>query len=90
MVAPDQSGKTLADYAGRVKILSVVPSPDTSVCHAQAKTFDLAAETLGDDVVIFAISADLPFAQKRGAEDVGVECTQFLSTHRDMKFSDDY
>jgi thiol peroxidase len=88
--ATDFSSKTLKDYAGKVKILSVVPSLETSVCSAQAKRFEQEAEALGDDVVILTISADLPFTMKRWGEEMGVEEQELLSTHRDMQFSDTY
>ena len=91
LVANDmQSTKSLADYAGKVKILSVVPSLETSVCSAQTRRFNEAAAGLGDDVVILTISADLPFAQKRWCGAEGLDQAVTLSTHRDMKFSDDY
>ncbi|MBN1681048.1 MAG: thiol peroxidase [Anaerolineae bacterium] len=90
LIATDMTARTLADYAGKVKILSVIPSLDTGPCTAQTRRFEEAGENLGDGVVILTISADLPFAQKRWGEEMGIENTETLSTHRDMKFSDDY
>jgi thiol peroxidase len=90
LVAPNHSTRSLSHYNGKVKILSVVPSLDTSICSAQAQRFEREAEALGDDVVIITISADLPFAQKRWGEEMRIEHTFMLSTHRDMKYSDDY
>lgn len=91
LVANDMATiKTLADYAGRVKILSVVPSLETSVCATQTRRFNQEAAALGEEVVILTISADLPYTQQRWCGAEGVDRTETLSTHRDMKFSDDY
>lgn len=64
LVAGDLSEATLATFAGRKKILNIVPSLDTGVCQLSAKRFNAAAGQLSG-VVIVNISADLPFAQKR-------------------------
>ncbi len=90
LVANDMSIKTLADYAGKIKILSVVPSLDTGVCAAQTRRFNQEAAALGEDVVILTISADLPFAQQRWCGAEGIDRVVTLSSYRDMKFSDDY
>jgi thiol peroxidase len=91
LVANDMATiKTLADYGDKVKILSVVPSLETGVCAAQTRRFNEEAAGLGENVVILAISADLPYTQKRWCGAEGVERVETLSTHRDMKFSDDY
>ena len=38
LVAKDLSDKTLADFAGKKKLLNIVPSLDTGVCAASTKT----------------------------------------------------
>lgn len=90
LVASDWSFKTLADYGDKIKILSVVPSLETSVCAAQTRRFNEEAASLGDEVVVLTISADLPFTQKRWCGAEGIDRVETLSSHRDMKFSDDY
>jgi thiol peroxidase len=90
LVAPDLSPRSLADYDGKVKILSVVPSVDTSVCSAQTHRFNKEAANLSDDIVVLTISADMPFALKRYCGNEGIENTETLSTYRDMRFADDY
>ena len=90
LVTNDLGEKSLADYAGKVMILSVVPSLDTGLCATQTRRFYEAAAGLGADVVILTISADLPFAQARWCGAEGIDQVETLSTHRDMKFSDDY
>jgi thiol peroxidase len=86
----DWAVRKLSDYAGKVKILSVVPSLETSVCSAQTRRFNQEAAALSDKIVILTISADLPFTQKRWCGAEGIENVETLSSHRDMKFSDDY
>jgi thioredoxin-dependent peroxiredoxin len=90
LIANDNSVKTLNDYAGKVKVISVVPSLDTRVCAAQTRRFNEEAANLHQDVVILTVSADLPFAQRRWCGAEGIERVVTLSTHRDMKFADDY
>jgi thiol peroxidase len=90
LVANDFSTKTLADYAGKVKILSVVPSLPTSVCSAQTRRFNQEAEALGSEVALLTISADLPIAQRAWCSAEGIKAVETLSTHRDMQFSDAY
>ena len=90
LVANDWSIKALADYGNKIKILSIVPSLETSVCAAQTRRFNQEAASLGDEVVILTISADLPFTQKRWCGAEGIDRVETLSSHKDMKFSDDY
>ncbi|MGH8991890.1 MAG: thiol peroxidase [Acidimicrobiia bacterium] len=81
---------TLADGKGKVRILNVVVSLDTSVCDTQSRRFAQEAASL-PGVEILTISADLPFAQGRWARDAGVEGTQtMLSDHRDLSFGQAY
>lgn len=91
LLATNLSPRTLADYDGKVKILSVVPSVDTSVCSAQTQRFNKEAAELGDaNIAVLTISADLPFALKRYCGNEGIKNTETLSTYKDMKFADDY
>lgn len=90
LTANDWSKKSLANYAGKVKILSVVPSLDTVVCSVQTHRFNDEASGLGDDVVILTISVDLPYAQSRWCGLEGVKRVETLSDHYDMNFSDAY
>jgi len=87
LVAGDLSEKSLADFAGKKKILNIVPSLDTGVCAASARKFN---ETVAsDDVVVLIISADLPFAQGRFCSAEGLDNVIPLSTFRST-FSKDY
>lgn len=79
---------TLANYAGKRKILSIVPSLDTPTCAASARKFNQKAANL-DNTVVLIISADLPFAQCRFFEIEGLHDVQALSTFRST-FASDY
>ena len=76
---------SLADYAGKVKIVNIVPSLDTGVCAASASAFNKAADSLGGAVVL-TVSRDLPFAQKRFCEAEGIKAVVTLSELRDPNF----
>jgi len=80
---------TLADTAGQVRIISVVPSLDTPVCDAQTKRFNEAAASL-PGIDILTVSMDLPFAQKRWCGAFGVDKVKMLSDHKDASFGSHY
>ena len=82
--------KTLADYAGKVKVISVVPSLDTGVCDAQTRWFNQNVSKLGDNVVVLTVSVDLPFAQKRWCGAAGIDQVETLSDHRHLSFGENY
>ena len=89
LIATDLSSKSLADYAGKVKLISVIPSIDTGVCSDQTRRFNMEAASLNDTVVL-TVSADMPFALGRFCGSEGIDNSETLTTHRDMKFADDY
>ena len=75
-----------SELAGKVGIICSVPSLDTSVCDTETRKFNEQAVKLGNDVTIWTISMDLPFAQKRWCGAAGVEAVKTLSDHRDASF----
>jgi len=77
-------------FAGKVVVLSSVPSLDTPVCDTETRRFNEEAGRLGDDVAIVTISMDLPFAQKRWCGAAGIENVVTLSDHRDASFGTAY
>ncbi|MCY4464275.1 MAG: thiol peroxidase [Chloroflexi bacterium] len=89
LIANDLSSRSLADYAGKVKVISVIPSIDTGVCAMQTRRFNEEAAGLKDTVVL-TVSADMPFALGRFCGAEGIENTETLTTQRDMRFADDY
>lgn len=95
-IAPDFSltGADLADvglekFDGKKKILSIVPSLDTSVCAASARAFNEKAGSR-QGVVVLNISGDLPFAASRFCTAEGIENVVTLSTFRSPEFLQDY
>ena len=80
---------SLADFAGKKKLISIVPSLDTPTCALSTKIFN---EKLGgrDDVVVLVVSADLPFAQGRFCQAEGTADVKTLSMMRSRKFAKDY
>ena len=82
--------KTLADFDGKVKVISVVPSLDTGVCDAQTRWFNQDVTKLSDDVVVLTVSMDLPFAQARWCGAAGVNNVITLSDHKDASFGQNY
>jgi len=90
LVANDLSEVKLSSFKGKKLIISVVPSLDTAVCDTQTKKFNTEAAKCGTDVMILAVSMDLPFAQKRWCVAAGVNQVKTLSDHRDAAFGTAY
>ena len=80
---------SLADFAAKKKVISIVPSLDTPTCATSTKVFN---ERLGgrDDVVVLVVSADLPFAQGRFCQAEGTADVKTLSMMRSRNFAKDY
>ena len=86
----DMAPVRLADFSGKVVVLSSVPSLDTAVCDLQTRRFNDEAGKLGSDVVVLTLSMDLPFAQKRWCGALGVPRVVTLSDHREGAFGKAY
>lgn len=80
----------LSDFKGKLKLISVFPSIDTSVCSVQNHKFNKAASDFGDKGAFIAISNDLPFALKRFCGAEGITNLVTLSDHRDLEFGTNY
>lgn len=79
----------LSAYAGKKKVLSIVPSLDTGICAASAVRFN--KEVAGKEgVVLLNISADLPFAAGRFCGEKELTNVVTLSTFRAPAFGKDY
>jgi thiol peroxidase len=85
----DLKDVSLADYAGKKKILNILPSLDTGVCAASTRRFNVEAAKLGNTVIL-TISSDLPFAQKRFCEAEGIKEVVALSELRSRDFGEAY
>ncbi len=89
LIAGDLTEINLADLRGRKHVLNIVPSLDTPTCAASARHFNQRVSAY-PDTAILAISADLPFAQKRFCEVEGISHVRPLSMMRDKQFARDY
>ncbi len=83
-MSSDLTFKSLSDFEGKKKVISIVPSLETDLCSTQTRTFNKELSELEDTVVI-TVSVDLPFAQARwgGAEGLDVV---LLSDYYDNSF----
>ena len=81
---------SLASSAGKIRIISSVPSLDTPVCDTETRRFNQEAAGLPGDVVVLTVSLDLPFAQKRWCGAAGVDKVTTLSDYRDRSFGQNY
>ena len=77
---------TLASYAGKIKVISAVPSLDTPVCDTETRRFNQEAAGLPGNVAVLTISLDLPFAQKRWCGAAGIDRVVTLSDYQDRSF----
>ncbi len=80
---------SLGQFAGKRKVLNIVPSLDTPVCATQTRKFNERAAAL-ENTVVLVVSADLPFAQKRFCASEGLDRVVALSMMRDRNFAKDY
>jgi thiol peroxidase len=76
---------TLANYAGKRKVLNIVPSLDTPTCATSTRKFNEKAAALNNAVVL-VVSADLPFAAGRFCATEGLKNVAHLSTFRHPEF----
>ena len=88
LIDKDLQEVTLAQCAGKKIILNIYPSIDTPTCATSTRKFNEKASEL-DNTVIYCVSADLPFAQKRFCAAEGIENVGTLSTFR-SDFADTY
>lgn len=80
---------TLGDDAGRIRLLNVINSIDTPVCHVETCRWQGLLGELPAGVLLYTISMDLPFALLRWQTAEGMDHL-FLSSHRGERFGADY
>ncbi|UCE88546.1 MAG: thiol peroxidase [Pseudomonadota bacterium] len=85
----DLKDVSLAEFAGKKKLLNIVPSLDTPVCATSTQKFNEEAKGR-DDVAVLIISADLPFAQGRFCTGEKLDNVIPLSMMRSRNFAKDY
>lgn len=90
VIGPDLQPVSSARFRDKVRIYSVFPSVDTSVCSLQNKRFNREAAALGDEVAVIALSVDLPFAQKRFCAAEGIDRVQIFSDYKELDFGMKY
>ena len=90
VVDTELNPRSLADFKGRVKLISVVPSLDTAVCSLQTETFEQRSKEAAESAVILTVSLDLPFAQKRWSDEHQTGNITFLSDYQTRCFGEGY
>ena len=76
------------DLKGK-RVYVSVPSIDTAVCDTEVRRFNQEADKL-ENVKIYTISMDLPFAQARWCGNAGIESVQTLSDYKDRSFGKEF
>jgi thiol peroxidase len=89
LTGKDLKDVSLKDYAGKRKVLNIVPSLDTPVCQTSTRTFNEKGGSLANTVVL-VISADLPFVGSRFCGAEGLNNVVTLSTFRNRDFHSKY
>ena len=89
LVDSELGNVTLSTYKDKNIVLNIIPSLDTPVCQKSTKIFNerIAAMT---NVVVLAVSADLPFAMKRFCTSENINSVIPLSMMRSRNFAKDY
>ena len=85
LTGKDLADVSLANYAGKRKVLNIVPSLDTPTCATSTRKFNEKANAL-DNTVVLVVAADLPFAMARFCGAEGLTNVVPLSTFRDHDF----
>ena len=90
VVNTDLQPVSLADSRGKVRLITVVPSLDTGVCDTMTRKFNEQTAGLPEGAVVYTVSMDLPFAQKRWCGNAGIEKVKTLSDYQDRSFGLNY
>ncbi len=89
LVKSDLGSMTLSELKGKKLILNISPSLDTSVCATSVRKFNqLAAGKT--NVMVLAITKDLPYAHGRFCTTEGITNVVTLSGFRDSGFGKSY
>ena len=80
----------IQESKGKVIILCAVPSIDTNTCDRETRRFNQEAANLSEDIVIYTISTDFPFAQKRWCGAAGVDRVKLVSDVIYAEFGEKY
>lgn len=88
LIDTDLNEITLSKTNGK-RVFVVVPSLDTPVCDTEAKKFNEEASKL-DNVSVYVISMDLPFAQARWCGANNGNNVKLLSDYKFRNFGENY
>ena len=89
LTGKDLKDVSLKDFAGKRKVLNIVPSLDTPTCAKSTRVFNEKASGARNTVVL-VVSADLPFAMSRFCSAEGLNNVITLSTFRNRGFHGSY
>src|SRR5262245_12750466 len=89
LVGKDLKPVALKDFAGKRKVLNIVPSLDTPTCATSTRKFNEQASGLNNTVVL-AVSADLPFAMGRFCTTENIANVIPASVFRNREFLKNY
>lgn len=89
LVKTDLGTMKLSDLKGKKVVLNISPSLDTSICATSVRKFNeyAAGKT---NVIVLAITMDLPFAHKRFCTTEGITNVITLSGFRSIEFGKSY
>src|SRR6478752_9086442 len=89
LTGKDLKDVALKDFAGKRKVLNIVPSLDTPTCQQSTRVFNQKASGAANSIVL-VVSADLPFAMSRFCGAEGLNNVVTLSTFRGRDFHGKY
>ena len=84
------SVNVLEATAGKVRIITALPSLSTGVCDRETRRFNEEATSLSEDIVVVATSTDLPWTQKNWCAASGVERVMTVSDSLHGEFGEKY
>lgn len=86
----DLSLVNIAEGKGKIRIINIVPSLDTTVCEQQTHYLSEKNNGLDKSVELITVSVDTPFAQGRFAKEAKINNVTFLSDFRGGDFGKAY
>lgn len=89
VISNDMTPVKLSSFKGKVCVISVVHSLDTSVCDIETRKFNEKIASVSN-VTLATISMDLPFAQKRWCGAAGLKNAKTFSDYRTASFGENY
>src|SRR3569623_1115656 len=89
LVDKDLKDVRLADFKGKKNLLTIIPRLAFSVCVISTRKFNEYIKGR-KELVVLAISAELPFAQGRFCTSEGLDNVMTLSMMRSRNFAKDY